>query len=192
MQKNLKYYVALFQDIWRYDFVQDINLHEILYLFSGYISYIYYEDIVNGDLEEELKEIKAHSIFVYLWSIIEAVCYDFVQQKLWDEKSRRKYLEVEIFRKIQKIKETEKLYVCKLEHKEISFNSSINFHSLIKGLQDKKLIENTTIKKIDTFRKMRNLVHINAFIQYDEVTLIKVLKKAFIEAKEILDELEAN
>jgi len=39
---------------------------------------------------------------------------------------------------------------------------------------------------------MRNLVHIKAFLEYSEVELIKELKKAFIDTKEIIDYIEDN
>jgi hypothetical protein len=48
------------------------------------------------------------------------------------------------------------------------------------------------LKKIDNFRKMRNLVHINAFMNMSEAKLIQELEKAFIETKEILDYIEDN
>lgn len=129
---------------------------------------------------------------IYLGSIIEAIVYYFVQIKLSDEKSKRKYLEIEWFKKIQKIKETENLYVCKLENKEINFNNSINFNALINWLKDKKLIDKKIIEKIDYFRKMRNLVHVNAFLQNNEYELIKELQKAFVDTKEIFNYIEDN
>jgi hypothetical protein len=88
--------------------------------------------------------MKSHTIFIYLGSIIEAVVFYFVQSKLRDEKSKRKYLEIEHF------------------------------------------------QKIDDFRKMRNLVHIKVFLDYDEHELIVLLQEAFIETKEIFDYIEEN
>ena len=190
MQKTLKYYINLFKTNNRFIFIEDIKLQEVLYLFSGYVSYIYFEEIIKQNISEELKEIKAHTIFIYLGSIIEAVVYYYVQTKLNDEKSKRKYLEIEWFKKLQKVKETNDLYICKLETKEINFNKSINFNALINWLKDKKLINKKIIEKIDFFRKMRNLVHINAFLNNDEYELITELKNAFIDTKEIFDYIE--
>lgn len=192
MKKELNYYISLFEDNERYNFIVDINLQKFLYLFSWYVSFIYYHELLEHDYSDELKEIKAHTIFVYLWSIIEAIIYYFAQNKLIDEKSRRKYLELDEFKKLQKIDLTADLYICKLERKEITLNDSINFHSLIKWLKDKKLIDKKIIEKIDYFRKMRNLVHINALISMSESKLIEELEKAFIETKEILDYIEDN
>jgi len=92
---------------------------------------MYFEDIKNDNYSEDLKEIKSHTIFIYIGSIIEAIVYYFSQNKLTGEKSRRKYLEIEEFKKLQKIETTNDLYICKLESKEITLNDSINFHSLI-------------------------------------------------------------
>jgi hypothetical protein len=190
MKKELSYYISLFQDNERYAFIEDIKLQKILYLFSGYISYIYFENIKDSSLEEELKEMKAHSIFVYFGSIIEAICYDFVKKNLTDEKSKRKYLEIQEFKKLQKIEKAEDLYICELHHKAIDLNDSINFHALIHGMKDRKLIDKKILWKIDSFRKMRNIVHINAFMDVSEQKLIKKLEQAFIDAKEIFDYFE--
>lgn len=192
MEKELDYYISLFKSNSRYSFIKDIKLQEILYLFSGYVSFIYYNELEENNYSEYLKEIKAHTIFVYLWSIIEAITYYFVKTKLIDEKSKRKYLEIEEFKKLQKIEETKNLYICKLENKEISFNDSINFHALINWLKDKKIIDEKIVEKIDDFRKMRNLVHINAFLGYNEYKLIQELEKAFINTKIIVDYIENN
>lgn len=191
MKKELDYHISLFKSSSRFKFIKDTKLQEILYLFSGYVSFIYSIELEKSN-SEELKEIKAHTIFVYLGSIIEAIVYYFVQTKLIDEKSKRKYLEIQEFNNIQKIKETQDLYICKLETKQITLNDSINFHSLIKWLKDKKLLDENIIEKIDSFRKMRNLVHINALLHSEEYKLIEKLEKAFIDTKDILDYIEKN
>ena len=188
--KSLEDYVNSSKKNKTFSFVKDIKLQEVLYLFSGYVFFIYFEEIIKQNISEELKEIKAHTIFIYLGSIIEAVVYYYVQTQLNDEKSKRKYLEIEWFKKLQKIKETNDLYICKLETKEMNFNKSINFNALINWLKDKKLIDKKIIEKIDFFRKMRNLVHINAFLNNDEYELITELKNAFIDTKEIFDYIE--
>ena len=192
MNKDIKQYIKWSKLDSGFKYINNIKLQEILYLFSWYVFYIYFENIKNTYLSEELKEIQSHTIFIYLGSIIEAIIYYFVQTKLTDEKSKRKYLEVKQFRKLQKIKETQDLYICKLETKEITLNDSINFHALINWLKDKKLIPKNIIKKIDYFRKMINLVHINALISYNEIELITEIEKAFIDKKEIFDYIETN
>gem|GEM_PF-2467878 len=128
MKKELNHYISLFKINSRYGFVEDIKLQELLYYYSGYISFIYYDEVKENGYSEELNELKAHTIFVYLGSIIESIVYYFVQKKLLDEKSKRKYLEIDEFKKLQKINETKNLYICKLEKKEITLNDSINFH----------------------------------------------------------------
>ncbi len=192
MKKDLKHYIEKSKESSSFDFIKDIKVQDTLYLFSAYIFLIYYEDILNKEVSEELKEIKAHTIFVYIGSIIESVIYYYVHSKLTDEKSKRKYLEIQWFKKLQKINETENLYICKLETKEITFNSSINFNALINWLKDKKLIDKKIIEKINYFRKMRNLVHVNAFLDFDEIELIKELEKIFLDTKEIFDYIESN
>jgi hypothetical protein len=42
MQKKLVDYSKLFKSNKRFIFIEDIKLEEILYLFSGYVSFIYY------------------------------------------------------------------------------------------------------------------------------------------------------
>ncbi|GEM_PF-2805664 len=39
---------------------------------------------------------------------------------------------------------------------------------------------------------MRNLVHINAFLNYDEEKIANKLEKAFINTKEIIDYIKNN
>ena len=187
--QNLENYVNSSKNHKTFEFVKDIKLKEVLYLFSAYVFYIYFEQFLKSE-DENLKEMLAHTIFVYLWSIIEAVIYYFVQTELKDEKSKRKYLEIEYFKKLQKIIKTENLYICELEKKEISLNDSINFNALINWLKDKKLLDKWIIKKIDYFRKMRNLVHINAFLNNSEYNLLKELQKSFINTKDIFDYVE--
>lgn len=189
MLKNLENYINKSKNNSSFKFIKDVKLQEILYLFSWYIFFIYFEEIKNIEYSEETKEIKAHTIFVYLWSIIESIVYDFVKSKLNDNKSKRKYLELEDFIEHQKIKDT-KLYICKKKIKEISLNDSISFNALINWARDKKIIDEKIIKKIDSFRKMRNMIHINAFLDSSEEKLIEKLEKAFIETKEIIDYIE--
>lgn len=191
-EKELEYYRNIFLANNRYIFISDSKLSNTLYLYSAYVSYIYFEEIKKNNYTEELKEIKSHTIFIYLWSIIEAVIYYYVNNKLLDEKSKRKYLELLEYKKLQKIEETDDLYICKLISKDIKLNDSINFHSLINWLNDKKLIDKKIIKKIDYFRKMRNLIHINAFLVSNEYKLIEEIEKAFIDTKDILDYIEEN
>ena len=188
-KKEISYYINIFKELSRFEFIDDSKLKELLYFFSAYVSYIYLEEIKILQ-DDDLKEIKAHTIFIYLWSIIESLIYFYVKLKLNDEKSKRKYLELEEFIKLQKIQETKDLYICKLQIKEIDFNNSINSHWLINWLKDKKLIDKSIINKIDYFRKMRNLVHINALLTYSEDKLIEELEKAFIDTKVIIDYIE--
>ncbi len=191
-KKELEYFRDIFLTNNRFLFISDSTLSNSLYLYSAYVSYIYFVEILESDYSEELKEIKSHTIFVYLWSIIEAVVFYFVNNKLSDEKSKRKYLELLEYQKLQKINETEDLYICKLISKDITLNDSINFHGLINWLKDKKLIDDNIIEKIDYFRKMRNLIHINAFLVSNEYKLVEELEKAFNDTKYILDYIENN
>jgi hypothetical protein len=91
-------------------FIEDTKIRESLYLFLGYI-FMYYEEIKNDDLEEKLKELKAHTILVYVGSVIEAIVSYFIKGILTDEKSRRKYLEITEFKMLQKIDAVDNLYI---------------------------------------------------------------------------------
>jgi len=113
-KKEISYYINIFKELSRFEFIDDSKLKELLYFFSAYVSYIYLEEIKILQ-DDDLKEIKAHTIFIYLWSIIESLIYFYVKLKLNDEKSKRKYLELEEFIKLQKIQETKDLYICKLQ-----------------------------------------------------------------------------
>ncbi len=184
---NLENYINKSKNSETFKFIKDIKLQEVLYLFSSYIFLIYLSEIKDNKYCEKSKEMKAHTILIYLGSIIEAVIYYFVNEKLKDKKSKNKYLELEKLIKVQKIKETENLYICKLEKKEITLNETINFNSLINWIKDKKIIDTKIIDKINYFRKMRNMIHIKVFIDYNEYQLIETLEKAFIDTKEIFD-----
>jgi len=184
---NLENYINKSKNSETFKFIKDIKLQEVLYLFSSYIFLIYLSEIKDNKYCEKSKEMKAHTILIYLGSIIEAVIYYFVNEKLKDKKSKNKYLELEKLIKVQEIKETENLYICKLEKKEITLNETINFNSLINWIKDKKIIDTKIIDKINYFRKMRNMIHIKVFIDYNEYQLIETLEKAFIDTKEIFD-----
>jgi hypothetical protein len=164
-----------------------------LYLFFWYSSFIYIEEILkNININEKLLEFKIHTVIVYLGSIIEAVLYEFIHEKLKNnDKSRKKYLEIDELIKIQKIKETENLYISKLEKKNIGFNKSINFNALINWARDKKIININILEKINVFRQKRNAIHISVYKSGKNINLDE-LEIAFIDTKEILDYLENN
>jgi hypothetical protein len=52
-----------------------------LYFFSAYVSFLYYEEIDNLN-KCKTNEIKIHTAFVYLGSIVEALLYYFVEKKI--------------------------------------------------------------------------------------------------------------
>ncbi|MDQ7008661.1 MAG: hypothetical protein Q9M94_00015 [Candidatus Gracilibacteria bacterium] len=176
-----------------FEFIKDEDTKDTLYLFFSYSYFMYTEEIlINKGIDESLLELKIHTVIIYLGSIIEAVLYDFVYEKLKNnEKSRKKYLEIDELIKVQKIKETENLYISRLEKKIITLNDSINFNALINGAKDKSIINEEIINKINTFRKRRNSIHINVYKIGDFIKLDE-LEKSFIETKEILDYLEEN
>jgi hypothetical protein len=127
-----------------------------------------------------------------LGSIVEALLYYFVEKKIWDsEKSRRKYLEIDEYKKVQNIQKTENLYICELVKKEITFNDSINFNALINWAKDKKLLDENILNKINQLRKYRNSVHINVYKSWG-IIFFDELEKAFIQTKEIFDYFEQN
>lgn len=188
MKKSLNAYVAKVKKKFSFEFIQDIKIKESLYLFFGY-AFMYYEEIKDDDLEEELKELKAHTILLYLGSIIEAIVYHFIQEKLTDKKSKRKYLEVTEFKMLQKIDTVDNLYIWKYEIKEVSLDDAKNFRALINGLKDKHLLNEKLIEKIDYCRQMRNLIHIDMF-SISELELINEITKALIYTKEIIDDIK--
>jgi len=57
-------------------------------------------------------------------------------------------------------------------------------------IQDKKLLPQTIIEKIDYFRKMRNLIHINALLSHSLEDTYRELDSAFLYTKEIFDCIE--
>ena len=192
-KKNIDHYIDVSKTLKVFNFIWEKDIKETLYLFSAYSNFIYFEEILSSKGENEiLVEMKIHTVLIYLGSIIESVLYEFVYEKLKNnEKSRKKYLEIDDLVKIQKIKETDNLYISKLEKKEISLNDSINFNALINWVKDKKIITEDIINKINNFRKRRNSIHINVYNSWDLINLDE-LEKSFIDAKEILDYLEKN
>jgi hypothetical protein len=190
MKKNLKDYEKLFKDLNSFEYIKwDIKLKDALYEFSSYVYLLYYEEIDNIK-DEELVKMKIHTAFVYLGSIVEALLYYFVEKKIWEsEKSRRKYLEIEEYKKLQNIQKTENLYICELVKKEINFNDSINFNALINWAKDKKIVSEEILQKINDLRKYRNSVHINVY-KSGWIIVFDKLEKAFIDTKEIFDYIE--
>jgi hypothetical protein len=93
VEKTIEKYIEEFENNSNFDFVDNTKLKEILYFFYGYVFFLYFEEIKASSTSNKLKEIKAHTIFVYLGSIIEAIIYYFAETKLTDEKAKRKYLE---------------------------------------------------------------------------------------------------
>ena len=192
-EKNINHYIDIAKTLELFNFIWDRETKEALYVFSAYSNFIYFEKILSEQSGSDiLLEMKIHTVVIYLGSIIESVLYEFVYDKLKNnEKSRKKYLEIDELVKIQKIKETENLYISKLEKKEISLNDSINFNALINWVKDKKIISEDIINKINNFMKRRNAIHINVYKIWDLIRLDE-LEKSFIETKEILDYIKDN
>lgn len=192
MKKNLNYYENIFKELDTFWYIKwDIELRESLYEFFSYFTFLYYEEIIKWE-DEELVKMKIHTAFVYLGSVVEALLYYFVENKIWNsEKSRRKYLEIEEYKKLQNIAKTDNLFICELVKKEINFNDSINFNALINWAKDKKIVDEKILQKINDLRKYRNSVHINVYKSGDIIVFDK-LEKAFIDTKEIFDYIEEN
>jgi len=192
MKKNLNYYKNYFNNLNTFEYIKwDIKLKDALYDFSSYVYFLNYEEIMKGE-DEELVKMKIHTAFVYLGSIVEALLYYYVEKKIWDtEKSRRKYLEIEEYTKLQKIQKTENLFICELTKKQINLNDSINFNALINWAKDKKIVDEKILQKINDLRKYRNSVHINVY-KSGWIIVFDSLEKAFIDTKEIFDYIEEN
>jgi len=192
MIQKLKNYIEENKKDLVFEYIKwDIELKKSLYEFSAYVSFLYYEEIIDWT-DEELVEMKIHTAFIYLGSIVEALLYYFVEKKIWNsEKSRRKYLEIEEYNKLQNITKTENLFICELVKKEINFNDSINFNSLINWAKDKKIVDEEILLKINNLRKYRNSVHINVY-KSGWIIVFDKLEKAFIDTKEIFDYVEEN
>ncbi|MDR2640037.1 MAG: hypothetical protein LBC61_01530 [Candidatus Peribacteria bacterium] len=184
MKESLNAYVDKVKKEFSFEFIQDIKIKESLYLFFGY-SFMYFDEIKNDDLEEKLKELKAHTILIYIGSVVEAIVYHFVEKRLIDEKSKRKYLELKEFKTLYKV-EKANIYLCELETKKVSLNDTKNFRALVNGLKDKHLLNEKLIEKIDYCRQMRNLIHIDMF-SISELELINEITKALIYTKEIIN-----
>jgi hypothetical protein len=190
MKQKLKNYIDENKKDLMFNYIKwDIELKESLYEFSAYVSFLYYEEIIKWE-DEELVKMKIHTAFVYLGSIVEALLYYFVEKKIWNsEKSRRKYLEIEEYKKLQNIAKTDNLFICELVKKEINFNDSINFNALINWAKDKKIVSEEILQKINDLRKYRNSVHINVY-KSGGIIVFDKLEKAFIDTKEIFDYIE--
>jgi hypothetical protein len=192
MKKNLNYYENILKDLNNFEYIKwDKELKESLYEFLSYFTFLYYEEIIKWE-DEELVKMKIHTAFVYLGSVVEALLYYFVEKKIWDsEKSRRKYLEIEEYKKLQSITKTDNLFICELVKKEINFNDSINFNALINWAKNKKIVDGNILQKINDLRKYRNSVHINVY-KSGWIIVFDKLEKAFIDTKEIFDYIEEN
>jgi len=190
--KKLNYYKDFFEKLDTFWYIKwDKELKDSLYEFFSYFIFLYYEEIMNWE-DEELVKMKIHTAFVYLGSVVEALLYYYVEKKIWDtEKSRRKYLEIEEYTKLQKIQKTENLFICELTKKEINFNDSINFNALINWAKDKRIVDENILQKINDLRKYRNSVHINVY-KSGWIIVFDSLEKAFIDTKEIFDYIEEN
>ncbi len=175
-----------------FDFVKDVYIKNILYEFFAYVFSIYQElDFLNN---KKILELKTHTIILYVGSIIEASLYYFINEKFKnDDKRRKKYLKINEFKSVQKLKieNWEKIYhICELEEKEISLNDTINFNALLNWAKDNKLIDEKIIEKANDIRKMRNTIHINVYVNLEQN--LCELEKVFIDTKIILDYIENN
>ncbi len=177
-----------------FEFIKDTEIKKILYDFLAYslVNFKEVEDwIVNN---QKVIELKIHTVLVYLGSIIEAVLYYFVDEKLKNnDKKRKKYLKIKEYQEIQKLKLPECNYfsVCKISEKELDLNDTINFNALINWAKDNKLINEEIFEKINEVRKMRNSVHINVYKLW-KLKRFDDLKKVLIDVKEIIDYLDNN
>jgi len=171
----------------------DLELKNILYKFLAY-SLANFKDIKNNCFKDDFIELKIHTVLVYLGSIIEAVLYYFVDEKLKNnDKKRKKYLKIKEYQEIQKLKlpECDYFSVCKISEKELDLNDTINFNALINWAKDNKLISKEIFEKINEVRKMRNSVHINVYKLW-KLKRFDDLKKVLIDVKEIIDYLDNN
>jgi len=188
IDKSLEFYIDRYKKFRKFEYIRDEKLKKILYQYAWYTYFLFY--LFDKIQDEELKNFMAHTTIIYIGSIIEAVVFYYASTKLVDSKSKRRYLELEEFKKVQDLKKCENLFVCELVKKEVSLNDSINFHSLINWLKDKKIISQEIIDKIDFIRKKRNLIHINVLKTESELDLILELEQIFIYMKDILDFVE--
>jgi hypothetical protein len=67
MQKGLDYYSNLFTSNNRFIFIKDIKLQEVLYQFSSYVSFIYFEEILKQNTSEELSRNEVTHYFYLSW-----------------------------------------------------------------------------------------------------------------------------
>ena len=176
-----------------FEFLNDMKTRKILYKFLAY-SLANFKNIKDNYKWEEFIELKSHTILIYLGSIIEAVLYYYIDEKLKNnDKKRKKYLKIKEFQEKQKLKiwTDEDFSICKVIEKELTLNDTINFNALINWAKDNKLIDEKIIKKIHNVRKVRNSIHINVYKSWE---LIKFddLKNILIDTKEIIDYIDNN
>jgi hypothetical protein len=103
MIKYLEAYIEEFEGDSIFEFVQNVKLREVLYFFYSYVFFVYFEEIKNEKSSTKLREIKAHTIIIYLGSVIEALIQYFVKEKITDENLRKKYTDLKEFKDIFKI-----------------------------------------------------------------------------------------
>lgn len=173
-----------------FSFIKDRKTQELAYHFLSYVYSLSEECISINQDDETIIELKAHTMSIYIGSIIEWILYYFVDTLYKDKKSREKYLKNIELKKIQKIDLEEKTYYfCEEKEKQIKITDTINFNSLIHGVRHNQILDQKIIDKINNVREIRNAIHINVY-KHNEKVKFNEITTLLQDAKEIIDTIE--
>ena len=181
----------------RFSFVNNKELRKELYLALYYVIYLY-EEIEDDSYDEHITFFIKHTIIIYVWSMVEWVLFDYVNNYLtnvWDPSKTRKYCNtIEYIEKKNTIIHQSGIdYVmCEKKDKVINFKDNIDFWKLILWARDNKIISDKILDKIDKIRKKRNSVHIAVLISSKWDVKFNDIEKLFSLTKEIFDALSKD
>lgn len=183
-----------------FSFINNGELKEEMNISLSFVSYLV--SIINSLSEEDLLfSAYFQTIIIHLWSIVEALLYEYVLESLENKdpsKIKRyckniQYTEQQITKWYFK----ENFVICEKKEKILELKDDISFQALINWVKDYKLLSDEIIEYIDEIRQKRNIVHMKVLINFkkwwnqlnDFVWLLDKYTLVFNEIKNKFQEL---
>jgi len=163
---NFENFLNSITKIGYFSFIKDSDLVNEL---NSKLSYVVYLDWYNQN-NETLSQMLNHTAIITLWSIIEAILYEYVFEYLTknDPKKLKRYCKN--FQYIEKHITSwilmDNLVICEKVEKEIELKEDISFNALINWVKDYRLLPIEVINHLSEIREKRNIVHLKVLVNF--------------------------
>lgn len=150
-------------------FLSDQELVNELDLKISYVMFLYWYKTNDAWLSASFIQ----TAIITLWSIVEAILYEYVFEYLTknDPKKLKRYCKN--FQYIEKHITNwilmDNLVICEKVEKEFDLKDDISFNALINWVKDYKLLSPETISYLSEIREKRNIVHLKVLVKFKEL-----------------------